>query len=146
MRTIYLALAFFFGISLATSHGQSPLSVVDVVPYIQIDTTVGLMQPPAPNMATQPFWVNACVKLSDTVNVQNVHFKIGRQVDSSDVVNMSIPYNYSNLPIGVTAINKEENRFTVNFGVHTNAYTLHFEIWAEDANGTLSQVYQKRLN
>lgn len=142
MKKVLIALAFCLG-STFSGFAQNTLSVVDVLPFLDLDTA-GIIQPV--NMTTQPFIIKAKVELSSISNVQNIHFKIGRQVEQSDVVNISIPYNYTTLPAGIVAITKEDNNFLVNFGVHTNVYTLHFEVWAEDSNGVLTAIHQKKVN
>lgn len=144
MKKILIAVAFFVLGSTFSGYAQAPLSILEVVPYLEVDSTSGIIEPL--NISTQPFIIKTNVLLSSISNIQNLHIKIGRQVDASDVVNISIPYNYTTLPTGVTEIIKEQNYFFVDFGIHTNVYTLHVEVWAEDTNGTLTEVYQQRVN
>lgn len=142
MKQVLLLLAFCLAGSLG--YAQSNLSIMGVTPVLEIDTLTGLIQPV--DLNTQPFNLTTHIQLSDNSNVQNIHIRAGREVDASDFINITIPYNYTSLPTGIVDIQKVGNNFSIDFGTHTNIYTLHFEVWAEDADGNSTQVFNKRLN
>jgi len=152
MKQILLIVAFCLTGSLG--YAQSNLSIVDVIPVLTLEQftgadpmTSGISTTPATiDVNTQSFNLATHIELSDSSNVQNIHIKIGRQVDSSDVIDVSIPYAYTSLPTGIIAVQKVGNTFSVDFGAHTNIYTLHLEVWAEDQNGNSTPIFNKRLN
>lgn len=133
-----------FCLMLSASQAQSTVSILGLTPVLEVDTLTGLVQPV--DLTTQSFNLKTFIKLSDSSSVQNIHIKIGRQVDSSDVVDLVIPYQSTSLPTEIVSIEKEGYFFRVNFGSFTNIYTLHLAVWAEDQSGSLSRVFQKRLN
>jgi hypothetical protein len=127
------------------ASAQQALMVSNVVPLLEVDS-VGMQQPV--NLSTQSFCVKSCIELSDSISVDKIYVKAGRQANTADVVNVTVlaTTNNSNLPTGIQAIERRGNKVILNFGNHTNVYTLHYEVWAEDKNGVLTTVYQTRQN
>lgn len=153
MKQILLLLAFCFAGSLG--YAQSNLSILDVIPVLTLEQFTGVdpmtsngttTTTIAADINTQQFNLTAHIELSDVSNVQTIHIRIGHVVDSADFAELTIPYAYSSLPSGIVGIQKSGQTFSIDFGLHTNIYTLHFEVWAEDMNGVSSPVFNKRLN
>lgn len=136
---------------------QVQLEVVNAFPVVEIDTTgigtdslalsiLASDSLSSSNLPTQSFNVKTYITVSDITNIQNVHIRLGRSANSSDVVNLSFPYNYSSIPTGVVAIQKSANMIVVDFGQHINVYTLYLDVWIEDSLGNLSNTYTQQIN
>ena len=81
------------------------------------------------------------VLLSDTLDVNEVYFKIGRVANNDDVINSHV-----NLNINIGSYRQVLNQITIDLGAYKQIDNLYGEFYIKDAAGNSSSVLLKEFH
>lgn len=89
--------------------------------------------------------VSVVLLLSDTLNIDKIHYKLGRTIGGSDLLEGVMLYDDHQYMNTVSSI-KVLNQISLNFGVFGDIKNLYSEFYIEDSAGNTSPVHTKELH